>query len=90
VTTKFKRKGSIVLLGMFQHCLHTGMVVRRLERLDSEQGERGIEPYPLALHDRIISFVLQSTVPPHCDNSTFVIPLDVHAVRIIGNVDRMN
>ena len=33
MTTKFKRKGPTVLLGMFQHCLHTGRVVRRLERL---------------------------------------------------------
>jgi len=90
VTTKFKWKGFTVLLGMFQHRLHTGRVVRKLERLNSEHGEWGIELYPLALRDYIISFVLPSTVPPHCDNPTFVIPLNIHAIRIIGDVDRMN
>ena len=87
---KFERKGSIVLLGMFQHRLHTGRVMRGLERLNGEQGERGIEPNPLALRNRVISFVLQSTVPPHGDNPTFVVPLNVCSVGIIGNVDRVN
>ena len=90
MTTEFERKGSIVLLGMFQHRLHARRVMRGLERLNSEQGERGVEPNPLALCNRVISFVLQSTVPPHGDDSTFVIPLDVHAVGIIGDVDRVN
>ena len=64
--------------------------MRGLERLNSEQGERGIEPNPLALRDRVISFILQSTVPPHGDDPTFVIPLNVRAVRIIGDMDRVN
>jgi len=64
--------------------------MRGLERLNSEQGERGVEPNPLALCNRVISFVLQSTVLPHGDNPTFGVPLNVRAVGIIGDVDRVN
>jgi hypothetical protein len=62
-------------------------VVGRLERLESEQGKRGVEPSPLALYDCIISFVLQSTKPPHGDNTAFFIPFGVRAVRVTSDVD---
>jgi len=58
VTTKLRWKGTIVLLRILQHRLHARTVMRRLERLNSEQGEGGIEPGPLALHNRVICFVL--------------------------------
>ena len=90
MTTRFEWKGSIVLLGMFQHRLHAGRVMRGLERLNSKQREWGIKPYPLAFRNRVISFVLQCTVLPHGNNPTFVVPLNVHAVGIIGDVDRVN
>ena len=90
MTAKFKLKGSVILLRMFQHCLHARRMVRRLERLNSEQGEGGIEPNPLALRDRVVSLVLQSTVFPHGGNTTFAIPLSFYTVRITGDVDRVN
>ena len=66
------------------------MVTRRLEGLNAEQGEGGIELNPLVLRGRIISFVLQSAVSPRSDDTVFIIPLGVRAVRIIGDVDRVN
>ena len=90
MTAKFKRKGSVILLRMFQHCLHARRMMRRLEGLNSEQGEGGVEPNSLALRDRVVSFVLQSTVFPHGGNTTFVIPLSFYTIRITGDVDRVN
>jgi len=90
VTAEFEWEGSIVLLGVLQHRLHPGRVMRGLERLNSEQGEGSVEPNPPTLRDRVISFVLQSAVPPHGKNTAFVIQFNVRAVRIIGDVDRVN
>jgi len=87
---KFERKGTVVLLGMLQHCLHTRRVMRGLERLNSEQGEGRIEPNPLAFCNRVISLVLQSTVSPHGGDTALVIPFNVHPFRIVGNVPRVN
>jgi hypothetical protein len=81
VAMKLGWKGSIVLLRMLQHRLHARRMMGRLERLNSEQGEGGIEPNPLALRDRVISFVLQSTVSPHGDDAMLVIPLSVCAIE---------
>ena len=41
----------------------------------------------LALHDRIISFVPQNTISPHGNDTTLVIPLNLHTVGIIDNVN---
>ena len=90
MTAKFRWEGSVVLLRVLQHGLHARGVMGRLERLNSKQGEGGVQPNSLALRNRVISFVLQNAVFPHGDDATLVIPLNVHAVRIIGNVDGVN
>ena len=91
VATKLRWKGSIILLRMLQHRLHAVRAMRGLERLNSEQGKGGIESNPLALLDCVIDFVLQSksTISPHSDDTTPVVPFSVRAVRIVSDVDRV-
>ena len=61
-----------------------------LERLNCEQREGGTSPDPLAFRDWVISFVLQSTISSHSDDTTLVIPLDIRTVRITGDVNQVN
>jgi len=58
VATKLRWKRSIGLLRILQHRLHARRVMRRLESLNGEQGEGGIEPGPPALYNRVICFIL--------------------------------
>lgn len=75
---------------MFQHRFHARRVVRRLEGLDGEQRKGGVKPDPLALRNRIVSFILQCTKPPHFDHPMFVIPPSFRAVSVAGDVGRVN
>ena len=55
---------------------------REKRTLDGEDRERGVNPDLLALGNRFLSFILQSVVLTHADNTVFIIPVTYPAVSV--------
>jgi len=84
------RKRPVVLLRVLQHCLHGSARMGRLERLDSEQGERRVQPCTLALTNSLVCLPLQSVITPQSNDSLIVRPINrAHGLAIaVHHVDR--